>query len=84
MVVLPSEFVATKYPGYFWNVNDQKLYSVKVTGELRLMKFMPPCRWNHFVLGYRVSVRGDRRTLTMDYLEKLTSTPQVFPVAQSV
>ena len=83
MVVLPAEFVATKYPGYFWNVNDQKLYSVKVTGELRQMKFMAPCRWNHFVLGYRVSVRGDKRTLRMDYLKKLAPGPEVFPVAQA-
>jgi hypothetical protein len=32
MVVMPDEFVATRYPGYFWNTDDQKLYSIKVTG----------------------------------------------------
>lgn len=35
MVTLPKDFVATKYPGYFWNVVDKKLYSLKVTGELK-------------------------------------------------
>lgn len=37
MVTLPKDFVATRYPGYFWNVVERKLYTLKVTGELRPM-----------------------------------------------
>ena len=39
MVTLPKDFVATRYPGYFWNVVEKKLYSIKVTGELKPMTF---------------------------------------------
>lgn len=82
MVTLPPEFVATKYPGYFWNVSDKKLYSCKVTGELRPLAFCKPNRWNHGFAGYRVSVNGQHRYLMLDRLLKLTPQSQVFPVAQ--
>ena len=39
MVTLPDNFTMTKYPGYFWNVLDKKLYSIKVTGELKPLVF---------------------------------------------
>jgi hypothetical protein len=34
MVTLPKDFVATKHDGYFWNLKEQKLYSIKVGGTL--------------------------------------------------
>ena len=73
MVVLPSGFVMTKYPGYFWNITEKKLYSIKVTGELRPIKFHNGGRFygTYIEPGYPVSVNGQRRKLTMEYLGSL-------------
>lgn len=77
MVVLPAEFVATRLPGYFWNTVEQKLYSIKVTGELKPMTFSKgfvgySC---HVEPGYRVSHKGVRRTMTLNYLKTLAPVP---------
>jgi hypothetical protein len=73
MVVLPSEFVMTRYPGYFWNIVEKKLYSIKVTGELRPMTFDKGGRFygRDIAPGYRISVNGQKHKLTMEYLGKL-------------
>jgi len=80
MVTLPAEFVSTKYPGYFWNIKDQRLYSVKVTGTLKPLSFCKPNYWNHGFAGYKVSVDGTKRYLYLDSLKKLTSKKETFPV----
>jgi len=69
MVTLPEEFVATRFSGYFWNIKDQRLYSIKVTGELKPLKHIKPNYFNRLqgTGGYRVSVRGYRRILTDEY-----------------
>lgn len=83
MVKLPPQFVATKYPGYFWNVQDQKLYSLKVSGILTTLTRIRPSRWNQYREGYRVSVRGRDRLLTMQYLEGLLpGSNSTIPVAK--
>ncbi len=73
MVVLPEDFVMTRYPGYFWNLKERKLYSIKVTGELRPIKFHKGGRFYGYVVepGYPVSVNGRKRKLTMEYLGSL-------------
>jgi hypothetical protein len=78
MVVLPSDFVATRYPGYFWNVVEKKLYSIKVTGELKLIKFNRGGSFGHVTIqpGYPVSHKGVRRKYTIDYLESLKAVPK--------
>jgi hypothetical protein len=77
MVVLPREYVATKYPGYFWNTDNQKLYSIKVTGELKQIAYHKGGYfYGHKVEpGYRVSHQGNRRTYTLDYLHGLKPVP---------
>jgi hypothetical protein len=83
MVTLPKEYVATKYPGYYWNLINQRLYSVKVTGELTPLKKLYPNRFNHYTEeGWRVSVKGERRFLSQTYLLKLKAVDTVFPVAK--
>jgi hypothetical protein len=79
MVTLPKEFVATRYPGYFWNVVEKKLYSTKVTGELRPMAFHKGGNfgWVRVEPGYQISVKGKKRTYTMDYLVSLTATNEI-------
>lgn len=81
MVTLPKEFVATKYPGYFFNISDEKLYSVKVNGMLSKLSRQRPNQFNHFLDGWRVSVGGRRRYLEIDYLKSLKPGPTIFPVA---
>lgn len=73
MVVLPQEFVKTRYPGYFWNTKDKQLYSIKVTGVLKPIKFSKGGFFNGCTIepGYRVSVDGVRRTLPLYYLNTL-------------
>jgi len=79
MVTLPVDFVATRYPGYFWNVVEKKLYSLKVTGELRPMAFFKGGIFygQRFEPGYKLSVNGQRRKYTMDYLNSLTATKEI-------
>jgi hypothetical protein len=79
MVTLPKEFVATRHPGYFWNVVEKKLYSIKVTGELRPMAFHKGGNfgWVRVEPGYQISVKGKKRTYTMDYLGSLTATNEI-------
>lgn len=84
MVTLPTDFVATKYPGYFWNLKTKKLFSVKVTGELKQMAFSHT--GYHISKGwepaYRVSVNGVKRNLYLDYLNSLTAKNSIFPVSK--
>jgi len=76
MVKLPSEFVATKYPGYFWNTETQVLYSLKIDGVLKPLKIINPNRWNSWPMpGYRVSVKGRGRYLPIGYLKGLKPKP---------
>lgn len=73
MVVLPKNFVMTRYPGYFWNVVEKKLYSIKGSGELKPIKFNKGGFFNGHSIepGYQISVDGTRRRYTMDYLNSL-------------
>ncbi len=72
MVTLPPEFTATRYPGYFWNIKTQKLFSLKVSGELRELKLIRPNHWNGWKdPGYRVSHEGVRKVMSLPYLQTL-------------
>jgi hypothetical protein len=79
MVTLPKDFVATRYPGYFWNVTEKKLYSIKVTGELRPMAFHKGGNFYGYRVepGYQISVKGRKRTLPMTYLGGLKATNEI-------
>jgi hypothetical protein len=78
MITFPPEFVTTKFPGYYWNTQTRRLFSIKVTGELRELKHTKASRWTNGISGYRVSVKGRRRWLKDEYLKKLNS--QEIPV----
>jgi len=86
MVCLPPQYVATKYPGYFWNVEDQKLYSLKISGVLKPLIRYYPNRWNHWWKyeggkkgGYKISHKGSRRVMMVHTLEKLTTSNNFIP-----
>lgn len=87
MVTLPKEFVAIKYPGYFWNILDNQLYSVKVTGMLKPLTLS--CggvyhsgRWhpNPRIHGYKLSVQGRKRFVALEELTPLTPKKTTFPI----
>ena len=79
MVTLPKDFVATRFPGYFWNVVEKKLYSLKVTGELRPMTFHKGGNfgWVRVEPGYQISVKVRKRRYTMEYLGSLKVTTDI-------
>lgn len=82
-VTLPEGFVATRFPGYFWNIETKTLYTAKL-GVLRPLPVCKPNPFNHFREdGYRVSHQGKKRFLSLSYLERLKPKPTVFPVVKT-
>lgn len=55
MICFPKEFIATRYPGYYWNAKTLQLYSIKIQGILRPLKkikrnhWMPRWEWHYKV-----------------------------------
>lgn len=70
MIIFPPDFIKTKYPGYYWNVREKALYSIKVSGALKPLQLSRGGEFNGVVYpdGYRVSVNGYRRFLDINYL----------------
>lgn len=73
MITFPPEFVATRFPGYFWNTKTRTLFTLKVTGVLREMRRPRPSIYNHYKNGYPISVNGTRRWLLLSDLMNLPS-----------
>lgn len=72
MITFPDGFVATRFPGYYWNTTDEKLYTMKVTGILRPMRRCDPVPHDeHGQTSYRVSVNGVRRRLTIAQIKRI-------------
>lgn len=83
-VKLPDRFVPTKYPGYFWDIEHKKLYSIKVSGELTPLKLQKG-GYYHPVIGkipphYKVSYKGFPKTYTLDYLNGLTNLTEPYTI----
>lgn len=81
MITLPPEYKAIrKFPGYFWNTNEQKLYSIKNGGILKPLKpanhlsGYGPCDPH-----YQVSINGNRRYIFLHKLDKLLVDPYEIP-----
>lgn len=74
MVKFPPEFVKLKFPGYFWNVNEKKLYSIKVDGILKPLHFSKGGTFHFQTIepGYVISVGGVKRRLPLSYLHTIT------------
>jgi hypothetical protein len=72
MVRLPDEFVSTWLPGYFWNIKEERLYSIKISGILKPIKRNPPNRWQYRPdWYYQVSHKGRRRYMSEIALKSL-------------
>lgn len=61
------------YPGYYWDVEKQVLYSIKIGGVLRKLKRHKPNPFVRRINGpyYELSRNGHRHCLALRYLETL-------------
>jgi len=99
MVTLPKEFVATRWDGYFFNTKDEQLYSLKIDGMLKPLKFRTPNPFNHigrFMVkltngsrvkctgGFNVSVKGQKKFYPLEQLKELKEHDAIFPVKETV
>ena len=80
MITFLPFFTAIKYPGYFWNVKEKKLYSLKPSGELRPLPLIDANRHKHGQAGYRISVNGKRKYIYESTLYKLKLKDSEIPV----
>jgi hypothetical protein len=76
-VTLPSNFIAMYYSGYFYNLDDCKLYSLKVKGVLKPLKHQKPSIHNHMEPGYQVSVHGYRRYISDKMIDEAIERSKV-------
>lgn len=71
------------------NIKEQKLYFIKVAGILKPITYFKGGWFNGWEVkaGYRISIKGQRATLTMEYLKTLndfdTATIQEIKVYQN-
>lgn len=82
MIHFPPEYIKTDYPGYLWNVKEQKLYSLKVNGVLKPLTFQRGGVWipklgSKTIPGYRISHNGIKKTITLNYLRSLPFPKQM-------
>lgn len=73
MVVFPSEFAATEWPGNFWNIKTKEMYSIK-TGVLKKLAKRKPFNGHakdgrrvNVSEGYVLSVSGERVPVPLVY-----------------
>lgn len=86
MINFPRNFRALKnFPGYFWNVNNKRLYTMKVTGVLRELKLQKPFH-NHMISidepYYSVSKNGQRKVLRLSRIPNMLEIPHTIPVQE--
>ena len=82
MVRLPEQYIATNFNGYFFNTEDETLYSLKIDGILKPMKLLQPNPFNHMREPFfKISVRGNRRSYPIsklrDLAEKELANPRI-------
>ena len=97
MVKLKPEFIATRFPGYFFNTKDEQLYSLKIEGILKPLKFYKPNPFNHMQRhpvklkdgnsvmtrgGFYVSVKGRRKFYPIEKLMELEEHDATIPVKE--
>jgi hypothetical protein len=71
VIILPPGLTPTKYPGYYYDMGEKQLYSIKQGGVLRPIKYQPSSFWNKGNGGYTISHKGQKRYLIDEYLQAL-------------
>lgn len=82
-IEFPPYFRALKnLPGYFWHIEEKRLYSLKIGGVLRpltLQKYSwngwKKEEWPH----YRLSTKGRSFNIGVDRIEKIIESPHTIP-----
>jgi hypothetical protein len=66
MIRIPEGFAAIKgYPGYFWHLEEKKLYTMKIDGILKPLKKQKGFNrgWQQIPPHYKISHRGTPKIL---------------------
>ena len=84
MIALPIEYEKTKYPGYFWNMNDKKLYSIK-SGVLKPLVMQRKGYWypntrTYLKRGYYISHKGIKHHIGEHGYRLVKRTDSLIPV----
>ncbi|WEM34430.1 hypothetical protein [Xanthomonas phage X1] len=84
MNTIPTELIAVpNYDGYFWHPGEEQLYSLKVTGTLKPMKYhgarYVPKLYRQIPASYSVSRAGKKSILTKETLRKITQQKYEVP-----
>ena len=88
MIKLPKNLVSIKYPGYFYDVVERKMYSCKVNGVLTPLKLNEGFffKGRSFPPGWVVSHKGRKIRLVQSYLDTLeyyADIEEEFPIERS-
>ena len=88
MIKLPKNLVSIKYPGYFYDVVERKLYSCKVNGVLTPLKYNKGffLKGRVFPPGWVISHKGRKIRLDQTYLDALeyyADNEEEFPIERS-
>jgi len=80
MVRLPEQYIATKHRGYFFNTENETLYSIKIDGILKPMKLLQPNHFNYMKEPFfRISVKGIRKCYPLTSLKELAEKEKANP-----
>lgn len=91
MIVFSEKFVPIKYPGYFWNLDERWLYSIK-SGTLQPLKYNKPfTQWQKRKIGwhFKISVKGKQKlvsrlshadvNIVKDIIKPVITYDEIFP-----
>ena len=81
LIMFPYGFVPTRYVGYYWNVNEERLYTCK-GGVLKPMKLKKPFR--HRPASYGIYDNGMKKHISLESLKRLKSNNETlfFPISR--
>lgn len=65
-VKLPKQFVSTRWPGYYWNIKEERLYSCKISGVLRPLTLQDNSfvQWKFGGPIYQISINGKSKVVS--------------------
>lgn len=97
MIYFPADLTPVPHcPGYFWDMQKERLFSLKMGGVLRELKMLRAhpamfrygnSRWLNLDVGdkyYRISVDGKNRYLPVASLKRLEMVHYHIPVIERV
>lgn len=82
MIILPKELLPLKYNGYFWNPENETVYSIKIDGILKPLKKLGWFRYgkHKFPPGFNISHQGRKIRLNLEDLRKIKPLDEEFVI----